>query len=104
MGGGLDILFLGTSLGEETDHSLHALLGELLVATGGTGLLVSVTVDGELGVTIDHILGEVLEVSLFTGGDSGGTAVEVHGDRGTGLDVNSGELTVLNRVVTVEVK
>ena len=62
--GGLDVLFLGTGLHEKVNNCLGTLLGQVLVALGGTGLFVGVTVDGQLGVFIHDVAGEVLEVSL----------------------------------------
>ena len=66
MGGALDVLFLGTSVDEEVNHGLYTLLGELLIALCRTGLLVCVTIDCELGVTVNNSVGEVLEVSFLT--------------------------------------
>ena len=98
VGSGFDVALGSTGLGEEVNHGLDALLGEGLVVLGGTRLLVSVTVDGELGVTLHDIVGEELEVSLFTGGELGGAQVEVNGHRGTFLDINSSESAVLVEV------
>ena len=62
----LDVGLVGISLLEEIHNGLYTLLGELLVALGGTGLLVGVTVDQELGVTVNYVVCEVLKVSFFT--------------------------------------
>ena len=66
VGGGLNVLFLGTSVEEEVNNGLYTLLGELLIALCRTGLLVCVTIDCELGVGVDNRVGEVLEVSFLT--------------------------------------
>ena len=94
----LDVGLVGTCGLEEIHNGLCTLLGELLVALGGTGLLVGVAVDSELGVTVNNVLGEILQVSLLTGAEFSGTAVEVEGYRSIGLHVNSGEGTVLVQV------
>ena len=94
----LDVLFVGTCLLEEVNDSLNTLLGELLVALCGTGLLVSITIDDELGVLVDNVVGEVLEVSLFTCAEGSGTTVEVESDRCTCGSVNSGEVTIFVEV------
>ena len=60
----LDVFLRGTSLLEEVYHGLDALLGEGLIDLGGAGLLVGVAVDGQLGVGVDQVVGEVLQVSL----------------------------------------
>ena len=86
VGNGLDVGSGSTELvDEEVLHGLDALLGELLVATGGTGLLVGGTGEEELGVSIHNVAGEVLEVGLLTLGELGGTEVEVNGGRGNDL-------------------
>ena len=94
----LDVFFSCACLLEEVNNSLYALLGELLVALCGTGLLVCVTVDGELGVLVDNVLGEVLEVSLFTCAEGSAAAVEVEGDRGAGGCINCSEGAVVIEV------
>ena len=94
----LDVCLVGTCLGEEVNDSLNTLLGELLVALCGTGLLVSITIDNELGVTVDNVVGEVLEVSLFTCAEGSGTTVEVEGDRSTGGCINSGEGAIVIQI------
>ena len=93
-----DVFFCCACLLEEVNNSLYALLGELLVALCGTGLLVCVTVDGELGVLVDNVLGEVLEVSLFTSAEGSAAAVEVEGDRGAGGCINCSEGAVVVEV------
>ncbi len=62
----LDVLFLGTGLQEKVNHGLYTLLGELLVALCRTGLLVGITIDCELGVTVNNGICEVLEMSFLT--------------------------------------
>ena len=99
-----DVLFLGTGLLEEVYDCLNALLGELLVTLCGTSLLVSIAVDIELGVFLDDVLCEELEVSLFTSADGCGTAVEVDGERCSLRSLNSYELTLLVNIVLATCK
>ena len=93
-----DVGLAGTCLLEEVYDSFDTLLGELLVALCGTGLLVCITVNLELGFCLDSIC-EVLEVSLFTSAEGSGTTVEVQSGLGTGCTVNSNELAFLVNVV-----
>ena len=68
----LDVGLVGTSGLEKINNGLCTLLGQLLVALGGTGLLVGVAVNCELGVTVNNVLGEILEVSFLTSAELSG--------------------------------
>ncbi len=94
----LDVGFVSTSGLEEIHNGLGALLGQLLIALGGTSLLVGVTVNCELGVTVNNVLGEILEVSFLTSAELSGTAVEVEGYRSIRLNLNSSEGAILVQI------
>ena len=98
VGHGLDVVAVGAELLEERLDSVDTLLGELLVALGGTRLLVGGTGEQELGGVVHDVVREVLEVSLLTLGDLGGAEVEVDGSRGGDLRFDGGEATILEQI------
>lgn len=90
-----DVLLLGTGLDEQVSDILDTLLGEVLIALLGTGLLVGITVDIELDIAVDNILVEVVEVSEFTLGEFGLAAVEVESQRRSLDNLDNSEFTIL---------